>query len=102
MVALVHASPYPLSWPPGFPRCKVREKGAFRADYDTALRNVRTSLHRFANDSGRDIENPVLSSNMNPLLDRSLDDPGVAVWFIWDGQSVCIPVDRYTHPAANL
>jgi hypothetical protein len=29
-------------------------------------------------------------------------DPGVAVWFTWDGLSVCIPVDRYLTVAANL
>jgi len=24
------------------------------------------------------------------------------VWFVWDGEQRCIPVDRYTTPAANL
>lgn len=92
---------YPLSWPPGFPRTKIREKGQFRTDYDSALRNVQRALRQFMNDSGKPISNPVLSSNMD-LLNSSPSDPGVAVWFTWDNIQVCIPVDRYTTPASNL
>jgi hypothetical protein len=29
-------------------------------------------------------------------------DPGVAVWFTWDGLGVCIAVDRYQTVEANL
>lgn len=99
---------FPLCWPQGFPRWKSgRSGGAFKTDFDTALRNVRKSLELFAKDSGRKIERPVLSSNidMNPLTENTGKrpaDPGVAVWFNWDGLQVCIPVDRYDTPAANL
>ncbi|WP_371815084.1 J domain-containing protein [Bradyrhizobium sp. CCBAU 51753] len=49
----------------------------------------------------------MLSSNidLNPLTENTGKrpaDPGVAVWFSWDGLQVCIPVDRYETPAANL
>jgi hypothetical protein len=72
-----------------------------------ALRNVRKSLEAFAKDSGKSIQSPVLSSNIdpNPLganTGKRPSDPGVAVWFSWDGMQVCIPVDRYETPAANL
>lgn len=99
---------YPLHWPAGFPRWKSgRAGGAFRTNFDTALSNVRKSLEAFAKDSGKKIEQPVLSSNidMNPLTantGKRPSDPGVAVWFTWDGLQVCIPVDRYDSPAANL
>ena len=99
---------FPLHWPPGFPRWKgSRSGGAFRSDFDSALRNVRKSLEAFAKDSGKAITAPVLSSNidLNPLTENSGKrpaDPGVAVWFGWDGLQVCIPVDRYDSPAANL
>src|SRR5438309_1730170 len=99
------ATPYPLHWPQGFPRAKRREEGRFRTSFDNALKNVKRSLSAFAEDSRRRIENPILSSNIdsNPLAaEQSIDDPGVAVWFVWDGQQVCIPVDRYTTPASNL
>jgi hypothetical protein len=102
------AHAYPLDWPPGFPRWKhSRSSGGFRTNFDTALNNVKKSLAAFASDSGKKIESPVLSSNidLNPLTENSGKrpaDPGVAVWFTWDGMSVCIPVDRYDTPAANL
>lgn len=99
---------YPLTWPQGFPRWKGgRSGGGFRTDFDGALRNVRKSLEAFAKDSGKAVSSPILSSNidLNPLTSNSGKrpaDPGVAVWFTWDGLQVCIPVDRYDTPAANL
>lgn len=101
-------SAFPLHWPPGFPRwTRGRAGNPFRTDFDGALRNVRKSLDAFAKDSGKKITDPVLSSNidMNPLTANTGNrpaDPGVAVWFTWDELSVCIPVDRYDSPAANL
>ncbi|ULK98879.1 J domain-containing protein [Bradyrhizobium sp. I71] len=102
------AQAYPLQWPSGFPRWKHgRGSGTFKTNFETALRNVKKSLELFAKDSGKKIESPVLSSNidLNPLTSNSGNrpaDPGVAVWFSWDGLQVCIPVDRYDTPAANL
>jgi hypothetical protein len=104
-----HVRAYPLHWPAGFPRWKNgRANGAFKTDFDMAVRNVRRSIELFAKDSGKKVESPVLSSNVdfNPLTSSNSSkrpvDPGVAVWFSWDGLQVCIPVDRYATPAANL
>jgi hypothetical protein len=95
-------SAYPLAWPAGFPRTKIREKGQFRTSFDAARQNVVRSLKAFAADSRKQITDPVLSTNVD-LMDRLKDnDPGVAVWFTWDGLQVCIPVDRYLTAAANL
>jgi hypothetical protein len=100
---------FPLQWPAGFPRWKSgRTAGAFKTDFDSAVRNVRRSLELFAKDSGKKVDMPILSSNVdfNPLTSSNASkrptDPGVAVWFSWDGLQVCIPVDRYATPAANL
>lgn len=95
------ATAYPLSWPAGFPRAKHREAGQFRTSYESALENVANSLRRFGIDSGKTITDPIMSSNIN-LLDKAPADAGVAVWFSWDGMQICIPVDRYLSPAANL
>jgi hypothetical protein len=95
------AQAYPLHWPPGFPRAKARERGRFQSNYDQALRNVQTSLRLFAKDSGRKLEHAIMSSNIT-LTDAQPPDPGVAVWFVWDGMQLCIPVDRYDTPARNL
>lgn len=92
---------YPLSWPPGFPRSKYREYSRFKTGYDNALRNVQDSLRKFAADSGKKLEHAIMSSNVT-LTSGSPPDPGVAVWFVWDGMQLCIAVDRYNSVAANL
>lgn len=92
---------YPLHWPPGFPRAKWREQGQFRTRYDNALANVQRSLKLFASDSGKKLEHAIMSSNMT-LTNDAPSDPGVAVWFQWDGMQLCIPVDRYNSIASNL
>lgn len=92
---------YPLCWPETMPRQKSREKGQFRTTLSGALNNVEGSLKAFARDSGKALTSIVMSSNVT--LGRSRpDDPGVAVWFTWDGMQVCIPVDRYQTVEANL
>jgi hypothetical protein len=92
---------YPLAWPPGFPRSKHREYGRFKTNYDNSLRNVQQSLRGFAADSGKKLEHAIMSSNMT-LTIATPQDPGVAVWFVWDGLQLCIAVDRYDTPAKNL
>lgn len=94
-------SGYPLTWPPGFPRARHRESGRFKASYNSALHSVETSLRLFASDSGKKLEHAIMSSNMT-LTIKTPEDPGVAVWFVWDGLQLCIAVDRYNTPAKNL
>lgn len=92
---------YPLQWPPGFARSNKHEKGKFASSLNSALNNVQTELQRFGKDSGRPVSNVVISSNYS-LGNERPDDPGVAVYFQWDGLPVCIPVDRYSSIQANL
>jgi hypothetical protein len=94
-------TPYPLAWPEMMPRCKVREGGQFRTTLASAIQNVKGSLALFAKDSGKALTGLVISSNVT-LGANNPSDPGVAVWFTWDGLSVCIPVDRYTKVESNL
>lgn len=95
------AQAYPLTWPPGFPRTKFREKGQFRMELSTALNKVQDSLRRFGSDSNKPVTGLVISSNYS-LGVNNPTDPGVSVWFTWDSIQVCIPVDRYQTVAANL
>lgn len=92
---------YPLHWPEGFPRAKHRERGAFKTPLKKALANVQDSLRLFGSDSGKPVTDVVLSSNVSLGLEKPLD-PGVAAWFRWDGEQICIPVDRYDTTEANL
>lgn len=92
---------YPLSWPLGFARSKHRIGGAFKTTLAGALNNVETSVRLFARDSGKVASGLVISSNVS-LGQQRPADPGIAVWFTWDGLQVCIPVDRYDKVEGNL
>lgn len=94
-------SAYPLTWPDTMPRAKSREAGQFKTSLLRALDNVETSLRLFGKDSGKPVTGVVLSSNVTLGASRPTD-PGVAAWFTWDGNQVCIPVDRYSSVEANL
>lgn len=95
------AAAYPLSWPEGFPRAKSREAGKFKTSLAAAISNVQGSLRLFGTDSRCKLDHVMLSSNVTLGVSRP-DDPGVAAWFLWDGEQRCIPVDRYQTVAANL
>lgn len=92
---------YPLTWPSTFPRKQYRESGRFKSTLASSLKNVRDSLRMFATDSGKKLEGLVISSNVTLGVNKPAD-PGVAVWFAWDGLQVCIAVDRYTTVESNL
>ena len=95
------AQAYPLAWPENMRRSTYREKSRFKTSLSSALKNVQTSLRLFGTDSGRAVTDIVLSSNCTLGVDRP-SDSGVAAWFRWNGDSVCIPVDRYDSAEANL
>jgi hypothetical protein len=92
---------YPLQWPSGFTRTRTPEKGKFQSSLTSALENVQSELRKFGKDSNRPVTNVVISSNYS-LGNERPSDPGVAVYFQWDGLPVCIPVDRYASIQANL
>lgn len=95
------AQAFPLQWPPQFPRSSRREQSRFKSTLAAALGKVQNSLRLFASDSNKKIEGVVISSNYT-LGVANPADPGVAVYFQWDGLQVCIPVDRYTKLEDNL
>ncbi|KQS95344.1 hypothetical protein [Rhizobium sp. Leaf386] len=92
---------YPLTWPHNIPRSKPAAKSQFRTGLSAAIKNVRGSLQLFAQDSGKSVGSIVISSNVTLGQDKPRD-PGVAVWFVWDGMSVCIAVDRYPKVEDNV
>jgi hypothetical protein len=92
---------YPLYWPLGFPRTKFPSRSQFRTSLDMAQQNVTKALRSFAKDSGKDIVNLTVSSNVT-MMTTEPKDGGVAVYFRWDNIDCCIAVDRYPTPAENL
>lgn len=92
---------YPLTWPQEWPRTTPRKSSQFKTSLEGAIKNVDKSLQLFASDSGKKVENLLVSSNFQ-LMSRNPTDPGVAVYFTWDGLSTCIAVDRYARIEENL
>ena len=92
---------YPLQWPSGFPRTREPERSQFKTQLSSAVKNVQTSLRLFGQDAGISVDEIVVSSNAS-VADHTPADTGVAVWFTWDGNQHCIPVDRYAKIEDNL
>ncbi len=93
--------PWPLLWPDNQPRTATRVSSAFRTKFDGALKNVQGSLAAFAKDSGISMTGMQITSNFSFGTPQPAD-PGIAVWFNWDGSQRCIAVDRYRTGACNL
>lgn len=94
--------PYPLAWPEHLPRWKgSRDAGQFKTALPGAMKNVRDSLRRFGDLSRKPVKDVVISSNVTLGVNKPAD-PGVAVWFSWEDQQICIPVDRYASVEANV
>ena len=92
---------YPLHWPVGFPRTKTPKGMPFRQTIDTSVNNLTQTLRLFARDTARDITGLIMSSNVT-LMNMEPKDPGIAVYFRWDGIDCCIAIDRYATPAQNV
>lgn len=93
--------PYPLAWPEGQRRTQRRVKSQFKTGFAGALKNVRDSLRLFGQDSGISSGAIEIATNAT-LTNEKPSDPGVAVWFVWDGAVRCVAVDRYQTVAENL
>lgn len=95
------ATAYPLAWPPGFPVTERPQTSKFSTTLFQALENVQEALRKFASDSGKKVSDVIISSNYS-LSESKPRKAGVAVYFTWDGDQTCIPVDRYQLVEDNL
>ena len=103
---MTEIAPYPLSWPDNMPRTPAprRQSSRFKTTFAQATKNVANSLRLFGQDSGKAVTEIVATSNVGgiSLVEMKDQDPGIAVWFSWDGQMRCVAVDRYRKPEENL
>lgn len=98
---MTSATAHPLAWPHGIPRTTSRVGSQFKTALPAALKNVQNSLRRFGESTGKRVSEIVISSNYS-LGIQNPADPGIAVWFMWDGRERCIAVDRYPKIEHNL
>jgi hypothetical protein len=95
------AQPYPLQWPRGVPRTKVRERGRFKKELTVhqAIVRVEDEVRRIV---GANVSTLVISSNMAGTTRSKPDDPGIAVYFLRNKKTLCFPCDRYREVAQNI
>ena len=95
---------YPLKWPNGVPRIKVRVTSQF-ADRSIAacIPLLREELSRLRATGVVISTNIPLKPNGDPYSDKTkLPDPGVAVYFQLDGRDYCMPCDKWATVEENL
>lgn len=92
---------YPLHWPEGWGKTVNPSTSRFYTSLSKAMDNVERALKQFSSDSGKGIQNIIISTNYS-LSDRNPKEAGVAVYFSWDGLQSCIAVDRYKKIEDNL
>lgn len=111
---------YPLQWPPGIPRTKTGHHEYARWSKDGRRLTLADALQRLDAEvrlytrMGRTWRIPPDSVVVNCDLRtrksdgmpysnaRDPDDPGVAVYFQFDGEPRCIPCDKFTRLADNI
>lgn len=88
---------YPLHWPAGWPRTEAgrREGSRFKATVPSAMKFLANELRLLG---AKDL---VVSSNVAMGDDRP-DDPGVCIYFHYQGINAAIPCDRWKFPEENL
>lgn len=94
-------SAFPLAWPAEVARTKARVRSAFKVSLSRALADLEDALRLFGQDTGQPVRNVVISSNVALGVHRPAD-PGIAVYFDWDGSGRCIAVDRYERVEDNV
>lgn len=98
---------YPLRWPEGWPRAKGRKGyGAFQVSPEKAMLSLFTNLKKLR------VTGVVISSNCKlrndgrpyaeDLKDVKMSDPGVAVYFTFNGRPMVMAQDAYNAPFANM
>jgi hypothetical protein len=94
-------SAYPLAWPGGYPRTERPQASKFNVTLHKAMTDLEGALRLFGSDTGKKVSDVIISSNVTLGQSRPAD-PGVAVYFTWDGEQRCIAVDRYTKVEDNV
>lgn len=92
---------YPLQWPESMPRAAALETSRFSTTMARAIADLKDALRLFGQDTGKKITDVVISSNVT-LGENRPKDPGVAVYFTWDGATRCIAVDKFRKPECNV
>ena len=96
---------FPLQWPAHWPRTSRPQ----RAQFDTTMAAARDGILRELRLMGVRSSSVVISTDIPLRMDglpkanrRTPDDPGVAVYFVRDGQELCVPCDKWDRIQDNM
>lgn len=101
---------YPLYWPEGWKRTTPgwREPSKFKSSFARARDQLLEEVERLRGRYYRG-KDPVLSTNVSLRNDglpyaneREPDDPGVALYFEYDGKDMCFACDKYVKVWENM
>lgn len=93
-------SPFPLQWPEGYGRSPDRTPSRFVTGTARAVRGLLYELEMLgAGDVAITSDLPTRSGG-HPY--GTADDPGIAVWFVMDGNERVLCCDRWSRPAENI
>ena len=92
---------YPLHWPAEVPRARSRTRSLFKVSLARAVSDLQDSLDHFGTDTDMPVRDVVISSKVTLGAARP-SNPGVAVYFEWDGAQRCIAIDRFARPEDNV
>ena len=97
------ADAYPLCWPEGRPRTDERQDSRFDVTLGSARNNLMAELRLLG------ATNPILSTNIalrrdgRPVVNQpEPDDPGVAIYFEYNGKPTCFACDRWNLARDNV
>lgn len=95
---------YPLHWPSGTPRTSRRCSSNFRGHTFASARDLLQEEVRLLRGKNLIISSNIpLKQNGFPYANfKSPEDPGIAVYFLLDGDPVCIPCDKWDTPSDNM
>jgi hypothetical protein len=97
---------FPLAWPTGWPRTSAGKRQPSRFSPGGLSKEAQETIWELQRLGAR---NAVISTNIELRRDglpysgrRAPDDPGVAVYFTYEGRQQCIPCDRWATVEENL
>ncbi|CAM3776660.1 J domain-containing protein [Litorimonas haliclonae] len=103
---------YPLSWPTAWPRTSEHEREEGRYKYRTnsgflSMYKAQSGLYSELERLG--VESVIVSSNLVRNLDGSIrsgqrrpEDPGIAIYFKWNGKDMVMAMDDFIEPECNV
>lgn len=94
---------YPLQWPEGRERTRIRQEAQFDTKFTDALFGIKKELRLMCAKNVVISTNITLKQNGDPYANQSEpQDRGVAVYFTYNNQQLCFACDRWWKVKDNL